>query len=235
LARTDSSGSARNAAHRQRSPSDVRLHEIALCRPRIGIEARARQADRLKQPLLDVVPVRDAADALDDDAEEREREVRVVEACAGRQHVLRPVERLEQLGHRREPLLEPRVVVRLTLQAGRVREQAADRRRVRGGLDVRVEAILEIELSRVAELDDRGGGEGLRDRAEAVLRVGRRAVTDRCFPDGLPVAKHRGGDAREPLVALLARDATLELGRKQLRRGHGPRSGSRPPRRRRRR
>ena len=182
-----------------------------------GLEAHARQADRLEQPLADVVLVRDARDALDDDAEQREREVGVVEPRAGRQHELGLGERLEQLVRRREAQRQPRVVLRLALQARGVREQPADRRRVRSALDVPVERVLEVELARVAQLHDRGGGERLRDRADAVLRVRRRLVTrldvggaDRALPDQLAVAENGGAEARHALLALLRSDEPLE-------------------------
>ena len=61
----------------------------------------------------------------------------------------------------------------------RWREQAADRRRaVRDAVDVLLEPVVEVELRRRrVELHDRGRRERLRDRADAVLRVGsRRAV-----------------------------------------------------------
>jgi hypothetical protein len=88
-----------------------------------------------------------------------------------------------------------------------------------------IEAVLEVELSLVAELHDRRRGEGLRDRADAVLRVRCRLAlganvgeADRCLPDRLAVPNHRRGDAREPFVPLLAAHEPFELGRKRLRR-----------------
>ena len=204
-------------------PVGVRLGEIALGRRRLRLEAHARQPDGLEQPLADVVLIRHARDALDDDAEEREREVGVVEPRAGRQHELRLGERLEQLVRLREPQAQPGVVVRLALQARGVREQPADRRRVRGSLDVPVERVLEVELPRVSQLHDRGRGERLRDRPDAVLRVGRRLETgfdvrgaDRLLPDQLAVAEHRRADARHALLALLAEDEALETRRQAL-------------------
>ena len=94
-----------------------------------------------------------------------------MEPGAGREHELGLRERLEQLVGLREPQAQPRVVLRLALQARRVREQPADGRRVRRALDVPVERVLEVELARVAQLHDRRRGERLRDRADAVLRV----------------------------------------------------------------
>ncbi len=156
--------------------------------------------------------VRNAGDALDDDAEQREGEIRVVEACARRQHLLGVAERLEQLRNVGEARLQPRVVLRLALQPRRVREQAAQRRCVRRGVDVLVERVLEVELAGVAQLHDRRGGERLRDRAETVLRVGRRVAlrghvgrADGGLPDALAVAHDGGGDARKPLSSLLRR------------------------------
>ena len=90
--------------HADRVPDavGVRLREVALRCRRLRLEAHPRQADRLEQPLADVVLVRQARDALDDDAEQREREIGVVEPGAGRQHELGLRERLEQLVRRRE-------------------------------------------------------------------------------------------------------------------------------------
>ena len=88
---------------------------------------------------MHVLGVRDPGDTLDDDAEQREREVRVVEPRARRQHLLGLAERVEQLGHVGEARLQPGVVLRLALQARRVREQAAERRSVCGAVDVLVE------------------------------------------------------------------------------------------------
>jgi hypothetical protein len=84
----------------------------------LGLEANAGQAERLDEALTDVVHVRHATDTLDHDPEQREGEVRVVEARAGRKHHLSAVERLEQLVRRREAERQPRFVVRLPLQAG---------------------------------------------------------------------------------------------------------------------
>ena len=150
---------------------DVRLHEIARrgrCR---GLEARACQSERLQEPLPDVLGVRHTGHTLDDDAEQGEGEVGVVEAGTRRQHLLRAVERLEQLRDCSEASVQPGVVVRLALKPRGVRKQPAQRRGVGGSLDVRVERVLEIELPVVAQLHDRRRGEGLRDRADAVLRV----------------------------------------------------------------
>src|SRR5439155_16751297 len=91
-------------------------------------------------------------------------------------------------------------------------------------LDVAVERVLEVELARVAQLHDRGPGERLRDRADAVLRVRRRLEArldvrdaDRGLPDELRVADHGGADARRALLALLAPDELLETRRQPLR------------------
>ena len=235
--------------HADRVPDAVRvrLREVALRCRRLRLEAHPRQSDRLEQALADVVPVRHARDALDDDAEQREREVGVVEPGAGRKHDLGLRERLEQLVRRREAERQPRVVLRLALQTRRVREQPPDRRRVCRALDVPVEAVLEIELARVAQLHDRRRGERLRDRADAVLRVGRRLEVrldvggaDRGLPDELAVAEDGGADARRALLALRLPDEPLEARRQPLGRlRHGrrappasARSPARSPRRR---
>ena len=74
----------RAGLHADRVPDavGVRLREVALGGRRLRLEAHARQADRLEQPFADVLLVRQARDALDDDAEKRVREVGVVEAGA---------------------------------------------------------------------------------------------------------------------------------------------------------
>ena len=221
--------------HADRVPDavGVRLREVALRCRRLRLEAHPRQADRLEQALADVVLVRQARDALDDDAEQREREVGVVEPGAGRQHELGLRERLEQLVRRREAKGQPRVVLGLALQARRVREQPPDRRRVCRALDVPVEGVLEIELARVAQLHDRRRGERLRDRADAVLRVRRRLeirrdVRDahRGLPDELSVAEDGGADARRALLALRLPDEPLQARRQPL---GGLRHGRRAP------
>src|SRR4029077_18382483 len=129
---------------------------------------------------------------------------------AGRQHALGAVERVEQLVDAGEALLQPRVVLCLALQAGRVREQAADRRRVLRAFDMLVERVLEVETAFVAELHDRCRRERLRDRAEAVLGLRRRLAlrldsgrAERGFPGKLTVANDGDRDARQPLLALL--------------------------------
>ena len=149
-----------------------------------------------------------------------------MEARAGRQHLLRVAERLEQLRDVGEPcLLQARVVVRLALEAGCVREQPPERRRVRSALDVLVERVLEIELPGVAQLHDRRRCECLRDRAEPVLRVrgcfagcGHVGGADRRLPDELAVAHDRSREARQSLVMLRGLRAALELGGESVRR-----------------
>ena len=215
----------------------VRLRDVALCRRRQSLEAQPRQPDGLEELLADVVHVRDAGHALDDDAEQRVGQVRVVEARAGREHHLGRLECLEQLVRGREAQRQPRVVVRLALQARRMREEPADRRLVSCAVDVQVERVLEVELSRVAQLHDRYRRERLRDGADAVLRVRRRLGpglyvrhADRRLPDDLAVAGDGGRDARQPLVALLGGKELLELGAQPFRRGHRlPRGSARWP------
>jgi hypothetical protein len=185
------------------------------------------EAERLEQPRLDVLPVRDPGDALDEDPEQREREIRVVEPRAGRQHAFGAIERVEQLVDVGEAPVEPRVVVRLALQAGRVREQAANRRCALRPLDVLVERVFEIERAFITQLHHCGSGERLRDRSEPVLRVRRRVAVgidvgcaDGRLPRGLSRADDGDRDAREALVALLCADELLELGGERVRRGH---------------
>ena len=88
---------ARLDADRLPDAVGVRLREVSLRRRLLRLEAHAREADRLEQPLADVVLVRQPGHALDDDAEQREGEVRVVEPRARREHELCLGERLEQL------------------------------------------------------------------------------------------------------------------------------------------
>ena len=142
-----------------------------------------------------------------------------MEARAGRQHLLGAVERLEQLGTAAKRAGATRR--RASRAAGPTCARAAGAASARArAVDVLVERVLEVELALVAQLHDRRRGERLRDRAEAVLRVGRRLAlrldvgrADRGLPDDLAVAEDGGGDARQALVALLAADEPLELGR----------------------
>ena len=77
-------GRPRAGLHADRVPDavGVRLREVALGGRRLRLEAHPFQSDRLEQPLADVVLVGHTRDALDDDAEERVREVGVVEPGA---------------------------------------------------------------------------------------------------------------------------------------------------------
>ena len=121
---------------------DVLLHEVAGGRRRLGLEADPTEPERIEQPRPHVVRVRHPGGPLDDDSEQREREVGVVEARAGRQYLLRIAERLDELLRRREAQREPRVVLRLPLDPRRVREQPPQRRPVRRAVDVTVERVL---------------------------------------------------------------------------------------------
>jgi hypothetical protein len=112
------------------------------------------------------------------------------------------------------------------LQARQVREHPADGRRpVLHPVQVLSEAVVEVERSGVAELHDRGRREGLRDRADAVLRRGRRVSAvlvvggaDGVRPDDLALAEDRCRDRREP-VGLPLLEQALEL---LARLRHGP-------------
>src|SRR6185436_21179197 len=98
----------------------------------------------------------------------------------------------------------------LALEAGRVREHPAQRgRAVRSLGQVLRERVVEVELALVSELEDRSGGESLRDRGDRVLGVGRRvdALLDvgeagRLAPGELLAAEDGGTDARQPPHAL---------------------------------
>ena len=93
--------------------------------------------------------------AGDDLAEEREGEVRVVPPRAGVEHLLRVGGAGEQLLARRRLHRLPDLAGRLALEAGGVREHAAERRPVRALGEVLVERVVERELARVAQLQDR--------------------------------------------------------------------------------
>ena len=124
----------------------------------------------------------------------------------GGQHELVRRHRLEDLVDRRR-LAGDEHLPRLALQAREVREHAAQRRgAVRDPGRCCSSAVVEVELAGVAELHHGDGGERLRDRADPVLRLGRRldarlevGEPDRARPDDLAVAHDRGGDRRQPL------------------------------------
>ena len=166
--------------------------------------------------------VRAAALARDHLAEQREREVRVVVLLARLRDELERGHRGDELVLRRR-LAGDEHLPRFALQARQVGEHPPDgRRAVRDPVDVLFEAVVEVELTGGAQLHDRDGGERLRDRADAVLRIGRRLAVvaevgraDRVRPDDLAVSHDRRRNAREP-VGLALREEPVE----RLRRGH---------------
>ena len=119
--------------------------------------------------------------ARDDLAEQRVREVRVVPALAGRQHELGVREAGEQLvpasGTRASP--RPRRAARAggpsCARAGGGSVSSPKRASGR----CRSSGSSSVELPLLAEEHHRRGGERLRDRADAVLRVGRRLAARR--------------------------------------------------------
>ncbi len=190
----------------------VLVDEVALRLRRLGVPGRTPEAERAQHPLVDVLRVRDAALGRNDSPEQAEREVRVVVRARRRERE----PDLEVLFGRSRALHEH--LAHLALQSREMREHAAERRRpVLDPGQVQLEPVVQVEGARVAELHDRGGGEGLRDRANAVLRARSRChvavvvgVADRVRPDRLTFA-HDGGGNRRQSVGLPLLQQTIEL------------------------
>ena len=128
---------------------------------------------------------------------------------SGRERLLGVHRALDELLARRRLHGLPDLAGRLALEAGGVREHPPERRRVRALRDVEVERVVERELPVVAELEDADGREGLRDRADPVLGLGRgdrRALdvreTDGVLPEQLVAPEDGGADRRRPLLGL---------------------------------
>ena len=219
--------SRRRSRPRRRRRTAARDSPVAAggCR----LEAHARQPDRLEQPLAHVVLVRHPRDALDDDAEQREREVGVVEARAGREHQLGLRERLEQLVRLREPQASA---------TSRRASRAAGPRRGRGvGGSSAVCAAPSTCRSSVSSRSSLPASRSCMIAAAvkvfviepiAVLRVGRRLEArldvrgaDRGLPDELAVAQHGRADARHALARAVRADESARGAHRAARRSSG--------------
>src|SRR5580765_2564445 len=91
-------------------------------------------------------------------------------------------------------------------------------------LDVLLEPIVEPELTGIAQLHDRSGRERLRDRTDAILRVGRRLLlsvdvrkTERLLPHDLAVPDRGSADRRDPFACLGLTNEAGQLGDRRLR------------------
>ena len=210
-------------------PDGVRvgLDEVAA-RGRLGlVRRRARQAQRLEDPLLERLLPGAAVGARDDLAEQREGEVGVVPPRARIEHLLCLGGPGEQILARRRLHRLPDLPRRLALEPGEVREHAADRRPVRALRQVRGERVVERELAGVSQLHDPDRRERLRDRADPILRLRRRhpcrvdvRVPERLLPQRLAAAEDRRADRRHPLLRLGGRQPVLEVLAEPVRRGH---------------
>ena len=203
----------------------VGLDEVAAGGRLRLIRRRPPQAKWLEDPLAQRVLPGAAVGAGDDLAEQREREIRVVPPGAGVEHLLGVPGPGEQLLARRRLHRLPDLARRLALEPGGVREHAADRRPVRTLGEVRGERVVERELARVAQLHDPNGGEGLRDRADPVLRLRRRvarrlhvSLPERLLPQPLAVAEDGRADRGHPLLRLGGGEPALEVLAEQVRR-----------------
>jgi hypothetical protein len=96
---------------------------------------------------------------------------------------------------------------------------------MRGLGNVVSEPVVQLELTGIPELHDRDGREGLRDRSDAVLRVGSRRGAgvvvrdaDGLAPEKLAAPGDGGADARKPLLFLDLEDAMPKVADERLRR-----------------
>jgi hypothetical protein len=98
-----------------------------------------------------------------------------VETLAGGQHQLSVGEALQELVSPWEFERLPNLAGRLALDPGAVGEQAAKREvaEARFG-NVPLDLVVQLQPSLVSKGQHGGRGEGFRDRADAVLRLGRR-------------------------------------------------------------
>nr|WP_254185622.1 hypothetical protein [Nocardioides panacis] len=193
----------------------VVVHAEARRVRRLREVRRPGHAERCEDPLPDHVEPGGAAVPADHLAEQRERDVRVVEGRARR-------ERRVDLGQAGRELVEraagralPPGAGRFGVHAGVVGEQAAQRPvAVPDARQVHVEPVVEVEHALVAQLQDRHRHQGLGDRADAVLHVGpgRDPVhaADRAGPHELAVADDAPDHRRQPAVVLLARQEHVE-------------------------
>ena len=223
----------------------VLVDEVSGGARRLLVPGRPGEVERSEDPAVDVVRVGLAAQPGDDLAQHAVGEVRVVVRAGGGEHELVLVHRVDHLVDRRRLARHPHVA-RLALQAGEVREHPAQRWRAdRDPRQVLLQAVVEVELAGVAQLHHRDGGEGLRDRADAVLGVGGRLCgalvvgrADRVGPHALAAANHGRGERRQPLRLARLEDPLQAL-LEALRQGRGhpgrPARARLPARRRRRR
>ena len=197
----------------------------ALLRDILLEVGRGRHAQRHEQAVAHDLAVLDARHVGDDAAQDPVAQVGVVEdgprrpreRRAGGQQLRKPVERKTLLA------IAPRVVRR---QAGRHREQLAQRHRVRVGRGRRPvrqlryvgrHGVVQTEAALVAQQQDRRRREGLGHRRDPEHGVGIRhlvlAVADRPRPRGmdqLAVTNHAPGDARDALLLAQAREAVVD-------------------------
>ena len=122
---------------------------------------------------------------------------------AGPKHELGVLEAGDQLLARRWLHRLPDLAGRLALDAGQVAERHPHRRADGRLGEVRAQRRLEVDAPCVDELHDQDGGEGLRDRADAVDVVARRGACGRdvgdaehALPDHLAVTEDACRDAR---------------------------------------
>ena len=138
--------------------------------------ARARHAQRVEDALVNVGGPRPAGHLGHDLPEQGHPEVRVVVGRLGRVDEALPGDRFGQLLAGREHVVGPVGEVGLPGQARGVGEKLPDRdigcvRERVGHLEPREVArhgVVEAKLARIPQLQDRGGGEELGDRADPV-------------------------------------------------------------------
>ena len=100
-----------------------------------------------------------------------------------------------------------------------MREEPPDRRaRVRGLLDVLAEPVVERQRARIPKLHDRDRRERLRDRPDAVLRVGRHGRSggdvgqaDSLLPQDLAAPRDRRAHTGNAFFALEPPDPRREI------------------------
>ena len=139
-------------------------------------------AQGLEDVLAHVLGIRLPGRRRHDLPGEREGQVRVLPARLGGQDGFLAGKAGADRLQRRELAVGPVRERRLAREPGGVREEVTDRDRRRLGVargdgepgEMPDERVVEPELAGVAELQDRGGREELRDRGDAVERLGRR-------------------------------------------------------------
>src|SRR4029077_4880492 len=141
---------------------------------RLRTQAGAGEAERIEDPALEHIRVRLARDAHHDLAEQGEGEIRVVPQLAWAKHELGVLEAGDQLLARGWLHRLPDLAGRLALDTGQVAESHPHRRADGRLREVRAQRRLGVDVPRLGELHDQDGGEGLRDRADAIDVVARR-------------------------------------------------------------